>query len=353
MIELKRSGTATVRGLRSVLKDGKREAPPPLWMMRQAGRYLPEYREVRVRAGSFLDLCFDPELAVEVSLQPIRRFDFDAAILFSDILLIPHAMGRNLRFVEGEGPRLDPLSLEEVGRLSADGVIAQLEPVLETVRRLRAVLAPEKSLIGFCGAPFTVATYMIAGEATPDQGPARIAAYTNPAGFAALIEFLADVSADYLVEQLRAGADVVQIFDSWSGVLPEAEFERWVIAPTARMVKRIRAAIPDAAIIGFPKGAGMMAERFVRATGVDGIGIDWAVPVEVAARTLQPLAAVQGNLDPLALLAGGEALDRSVDAILAGLGGGRHIFNLGHGILPQTPIAHVERMVARVRRGTG
>ncbi|MCC6981726.1 MAG: uroporphyrinogen decarboxylase, partial [Bauldia sp.] len=177
MIELKRSGTATVRGLRSVLKDGKREAPPPLWMMRQAGRYLPEYREVRARAGSFLDLCFDPELAVEVSLQPIRRFDFDAAILFSDILLIPHAMGRNLRFVEGEGPRLDPLSLEEVGRLSAVGVIAQLEPVLETVRRLRAVLAPEKSLIGFCGAPFTVATYMIAGEATPDQGPARIAAY--------------------------------------------------------------------------------------------------------------------------------------------------------------------------------
>jgi uroporphyrinogen decarboxylase len=320
-------------------------------MMRQAGRYLPEYRETRARAGSFLDLCFNPELAVEVTLQPIRRFDFDAAILFSDILLIPHAMGRNLRFVEGEGPRLDPLAVGDVTRLSAEGVIGKLEAVLETVRRIRAKLAPEKSLIGFCGAPFTVATYMIAGEATPDQGPARIAAYKNPAGFATLIELLADVSADYLIEQLRAGADVVQIFDSWSGVLPEAEFERWVIAPTARMVKRIRAAIPDAAVIGFPKGAGMMAERFVRATGVDGIGIDWTVPVEVAAKTLQPLAAVQGNLDPLALLAGGEALDRSVDAILAGLSGGPHVFNLGHGILPQTPIAHVERMVARVRRG--
>lgn len=351
MFGLKNSAGEAIQGLQSVLKGSQERSPPPLWMMRQAGRYLPEYRETRARAGSFLNLCFDPELAVEVTLQPIRRFDFDAAILFSDILLIPHALGRNLRFVEGEGPKLDPLALDEVGRLSAEGVIGKLEAVLEAVRRLRAILAPEKSLIGFCGAPFTVATYMIAGEATPDQAPARLAAYTNPTAFAALIDLLADLSADYLVAQLRAGADVVQIFDSWAGVLPEAEFERWSIAPAARMVKRIRAAIPDAAIIGFPKGAGAMAERYVRATGVDGIGVDWTIPVEVAAKRLQPLAAVQGNLDPLVLLAGGEALDRSVDAILAGLGGGRHIFNLGHGIVPQTPIAHVERMVTRVRRG--
>ena len=332
---------------------GETVAPPPLWMMRQAGRYLPEYREVRKRAGSFLDLCYNPDLAVEVTLQPIRRYGFDVAILFSDILVIPDALDRDLRFVEGEGPRMEPIDAEGIRALPAlvgekGGLGGHLAPVIETVRRLRSELPAETALFGFCGAPWTVATYMIAGRGTPDQAPARLFAHHHPDEFDALIDLLADVSADYLVDQLRAGADAVQIFDSWSGVLDGLQFERHCVRPVRRMVERVRAAIPDAPIIGFPKDAGANYTGYREATGVDALGLDWTVPLQQAS-ALQAGGPVQGLLDPLRLIAGGEALDRGVDVVLDALGGGPLIFNLGHGITPNAPIAHVEQMVARVR----
>lgn len=327
--------------------------PPPIWLMRQAGRYLPEYRTLRARAGSFLDLCYTPDLAAEVTLQPIRRFDFDAAILFSDILVVPDALDRNVRFVAGDGPQLDPIGLDEISGLETEGVVGRLSPVLETVRQVRSGLASAKTLIGFCGAPWTVATYMVAGRGTPDQGPARLMAASEPEAFGVLVGKLVEASADYLIGQLQAGADVVQIFDSWAGILGEPEFDRWCVAPTAEIVRRVREKVPGARIIGFPKGAGLRLERYIRQTGVDAVGIDWTVPLDYAYERLQPMAAVQGNLDPLKLVAGGEALDQAIDAILAGLGDGRLIFNLGHGIVPETPIAHVERLVDRVRGWKG
>jgi uroporphyrinogen decarboxylase len=330
--------------------DGEAAGPPPVWLMRQAGRYLPEYREIRQRAGSFLDLCYTPELAAEVTLQPIRRFGFDAAILFSDILVIPDALGRQVRFVEGEGPRLDPLAAEDVATLRAEGVTERLAPVFETVRRVRAGLDRDRALIGFCGAPWTVATYMIAGEGTADQAPARLMAYRDPAAMARLVDVLVEASAEYLVAQLRAGADAVQVFDSWAGSLDEEGFGRWCVAPVARLVGMVRAAVPGARIIGFPKGGGLGLERFVGETGVDAVGIDWTVPLGFARDRLQPHVAVQGNLDPLLLVAGGERLDAAVDRILDTLGPGRLIFNLGHGIGPETPVAHVERLLGRLRR---
>jgi uroporphyrinogen decarboxylase len=329
--------------------SGKNLYPPPLWLMRQAGRYLPEYRALRAEAGSFLDLCFNPELAAAVTLQPVERFDLDAAILFSDILVAPIALGRRVWFVEGEGPRLDPIDAGGIAALrpSMDAV----SPVIETVRRVRARLSPAKSLIGFCGAPWTVATYMIAGRGTPDQAPARRFALSNTEAFRQLIDRLVDFSTDYLIAQLRAGADVVQIFDSWAGVLDEEAFDRWCIAPTSEIVRRVRAAVPDTRIIGFPKGAGLRLEHYVAHTGVDGVSIDWTVPLDYARTTLMPKVAVQGNLDPLVLLAGGDPLDAAIGRILAALGRGRFIFNLGHGILPDTPVAHVERLVKLVRAG--
>ena len=328
---------------------GERLSPPPVWLMRQAGRYLPEYRALRATAGSFLDLCFNPELAAEVTLQPIRRFDFDAAILFSDILVTPLALGRRVWFAEGEGPRLDPIETDGIAALNDSDAEKVLAPVLETVHRVRAGLAADKTLIGFCGAPWTVATYMVAGKGTPDQAPARLMSAAEPEAFQTLIDRLVDVSADYLIAQLSAGADVVQIFDSWAGVLGEQEFERWCIMPTAEMVRRVKAAHPGARIIGFPKGAGMRIERYVTATGVDGVSIDWTVPLDHARDRLQPLVAVQGNLDPMILMAGGAALDAAATRILDGLGKGRFIFNLGHGILPATPVAHVEQLMKRIR----
>ena len=317
--------------------------------MRQAGRYLPEYRAVRAAVGSFLDLCLDPERSTEVTLQPIRRFDFDAAIVFSDILMVPYALGRNVRFVEGEGPRLDPIDAAGIAALDVHPAAAALRPVFETVGLVRSALAPGKSLIGFCGAPWTVATYMVAGRGTPDQAPARKLAAQAPELFQTLIDRLVDTSVISLAGQIEAGADVVQIFDSWAGVLNDHDFDRWSIAPIREIVTRLRALVPDARIIGFPKGAGLRLERFARETGVDGIGIDWTTPLAHARDRLQPLATVQGNLDPIVLLSGGAGLDRAIDAILEGLSGGRFIFNLGHGILPETPIAHVERLVERVR----
>ncbi|MER9233845.1 uroporphyrinogen decarboxylase [Mesorhizobium sp. M0622] len=327
---------------------GKAAFPPPLWMMRQAGRYLPEYRETRKRAGSFLDLCYDPDLAVEVTLQPIERFGFDASILFSDILVVPHALGRDVRFEEGRGPLLTPISAAEIEALDGETFHVNLEPVYETVRRLRARLPGETTLIGFCGAPWTVATYMIAGHGTPDQAPARLFAYREPAAFLRLLTVLADHSAAYLIRQIEAGADMVQIFDSWSGVLDEASFELFCVQPVAEIVRQVRAVHPDVPIIGFPKGAGDHYRSYRQKTGVTGLGLDWTVPLAVA-RELQRDGAVQGNLDPLRLVAGGKALADGVGAILEALGGGPLIFNLGHGITPETPLAHVEQMVKLVR----
>lgn len=330
-----------------VLK-GETVFPPPLWMMRQAGRYLPEYRETRRRAGSFLDLCYDPDLAVEVTLQPIERFGFDASILFSDILVVPHALGRDVRFEEGRGPLLTPISAPEILALESDMFHVNLEPVYETVRRLRAKLPDETTLIGFCGAPWTVATYMIAGHGTPDQAPARLFAYREPAAFQQLLKVLADHSAAYLIRQIEAGADVVQIFDSWSGVLDDASFEQFCVRPVAEIVGQVRAVHPNVPIIGFPKGAGARYQSYRQKTGVTGLGIDWTVPL-AAAKDLQRSGAVQGNLDPLRLVAGGKALSDGVETILKALGDGPLIFNLGHGITPETPIAHVEAMVKQVR----
>jgi uroporphyrinogen decarboxylase len=330
--------------------DGKSQARPPVWMMRQAGRYLPEYRAVREQTKGILDLCFTPKLAAEVTLQPIRRFGFDAAILFSDILVVPHALGRAVTFVAGEGPRLDPLNEPEmVSRLheEADGAI--LAPICETIRLVKPALPAEVAFLGFCGAPWTVATYMIAGRGTPDQAPARLFAYRHPEAFAALIEILTKVSAEYLLRQLEAGVDAVQIFDTWAGVLPPDEFRRWSVAPTKRIVEMVRAGKPDARIIGFPRGAGALLRGYVENIPVNAVGLDWTAEPRFVREEIQSRIAVQGNLDPLALLAGGAALDRAADLVLKNFAGGPFIFNLGHGILPETPIAHVEQMLRRVR----
>jgi uroporphyrinogen decarboxylase len=334
--------------------SGRRQPVPPLWMMRQAGRYLPEYREVRAKAGGFLDLCFTPEFAVEVTLQPIRRFAFDAAIIFSDILVIPYALGRDVRFEVGEGPRLDPLDTpDKVGTLSSTGDFAKLEPVFEALRRVRRELDPKIALIGFCGAPWTVATYMVAGQGTPDQAPARMMAYRHPDAFAKIIDTIVENSIEYLLGQLKAGADVLQIFDTWAGVLPPREFQRWSVEPTKRIVEGVRKKVPDAKIIGFPRGAGALLPSYVEATKVDAVSIDWAAEPSLIRNKVQSRVAVQGNLDPLVLIAGGDALDRAVDDVLSNYAAGRLIFNLGHGIQPETPIAHVEQMVKRVRAYEG
>lgn len=337
----------TGRKVLEVLR-GQAVFPPPIWLMRQAGRYLPEYRETRTSAGSFLDLCYNPDLAVEVTLQPIRRFGFDASILFSDILVVPHALGRDLRFEEGRGPLMTPIELDDIDRLEIAGFHGLLEPVYETVRRLRAELPSETTLLGFCGAPWTVATYMIAGHGTPDQAPARLFGYRNADAMQRLLGLIAHQSAAYLVRQIEAGADAVQIFDSWSGVLDEESFRRWCIEPMAEIVRIVKAAHPDVPIIGFPKGAGALYDGYRGVTGVDALGLDWSVPLSQA-RRLQADGAVQGNLDPLRLVAGGRALEEGVRAILDGLGGGPLVFNLGHGITPQTPVEHVEQMIAMVR----
>jgi uroporphyrinogen decarboxylase len=334
--------------------NGLRESTPPIWMMRQAGRYLAEYREVRAKAGGFLDLCFTPELAAEVTLQPIRRFGFDAAIIFSDILVIPYALGRAVRFEVGEGPRLDPLDTpEKIAALARQADFKKLEPVFEALRRVRGALAPDVALIGFCGAPWTVATYMVAGQGTPDQAPARMMAYQHPEAFAKVIDTLVENSIQYLLGQLEAGANALQIFDTWAGILPPREFLRWSVEPTRRIVEGIRAQVPDTKIIGFPRGAGALLAHYVEATKVDAVSIDWTADPKFIRERVQSKVAIQGNLDPLALIAGGAALDRAVDEVLANYASGRLIFNLGHGILPETPIAHVEQMVKRVRAYRG
>jgi uroporphyrinogen decarboxylase len=332
--------------------DGRRSAVPPVWLMRQAGRYLPEYRAIREKAGGFLDLVFNPELAAEVTLQPVQRFGFDAAILFSDILVVPHALGQRVSFAVGEGPQLDPIAdLRDFERLARKVDHDVLAPVYETIALVKKRLDPSVTLLGFCGAPWTVASYMIAGHGTPDQAPARLFAYRDRATFSLLIDVLIDASAAYLVRQLQAGADAVQIFDTWAGVLPTEEFVQWCIEPTQRIVVQVREAMPRAKIIGFPRGAGTSLPHYVAQTAVDAVGLDWMIDRAFARDLVQSRVPVQGNLDPLVLVAGGAALDRVVDVVLEAFAGGPFIFNLGHGILPETPIAHVERMLERVRRG--
>lgn len=328
--------------------DGEMLDPPPLWLMRQAGRYLPEYRALRADKGGFLDLCYDPLAAAEITLQPIRRFGFDAAILFSDILVIPHALGQNLWFEVGEGPRLAPPLVD--GALTALSAAPQrLTPVIETVRRVRALLPPACAFLGFAGSPWTVATYMVAGAGSRDQAAARRLAYSDPIAFGALIDAIIAATIDYLADQIAAGVDAVQLFDSWAGSLSPAQFERWVIAPNAAIVDGLRARCPGARIIGFPKGAGGKLAAYARETGVDALGIDESVDPVWANAVLPEHMPVQGNLDPLALIAGGDALTSAIDNIRAAFAGRPHIFNLGHGILPDTPIAHVEELIARLR----
>lgn len=344
------NAASTRKPLLNVLA-GNREPVPPIWLMRQAGRYLPEYRELRARAGSFLDLCFTPELAAEATLQPVRRFGFDAAILFSDILVVPYGLGRRVSFEAGEGPRLDPLATPAaIAALPPRLDPSVVEPVYEAIRLVRCELAPSVALLGFCGAPWTVATYMIAGRGTADQAPARLFAYHEPEAFGRLMDRLASASVEYLVGQFRAGVDAVQIFDTWAGVLPAAEFARWCIEPVRRIVAAVRAEVPGAKIIGFPRGVGTSLAAYVENVAVDAVSLDWTVDPGFVRDRIQSRVAVQGNLDPLALVAGGTALDRGVDAALASYGERPFIFNLGHGILPETPLAHVERMVERVRR---
>ncbi|MGJ0396934.1 MAG: uroporphyrinogen decarboxylase [Methylocystis sp.] len=339
---------AEEKALLSVLRKEARKIPP-LWLMRQAGRYLPEYRDLRATTTSFLDFCYSPKKAAEATLQPIRRFHFDAAILFSDILVVPDAMGQRVSFESGEGPRLAPIETpEQAERLGAFN-IGRLAPVFETIELVKPALPPDVAFIGFCGAPFTVASYMIAGQGTPDQAPARLFAYRFPHAFAALIDRVVDASIDYLAGQIEAGVEVVQIFDSWAGVLPGAEFMRWSAAPVRRIVEGVKARHPRTPVIAFVRGADAHLPMLTRMIGADAYGIDTALdPAWAVAQTGSDVV-LQGNLDPLALVAGGDALDREVDSILAAFEGRPHIFNLGHGILQQTPIENVERLLARVR----
>lgn len=343
------TGTSSVKSLLRVLA-GECEPVAPIWLMRQAGRYLPEYRAIREKAGGFLELCFDPERAAEITLQPVRRFGFDAAILFSDILVVPHALGQRVTFEQGEGPRLDALEdPAAINGLSREMDHKPLEAVYETIATVKQGLPPTVALLGFCGAPWTLATYMIAGRGTVDQLPTRLFAYRYPDAFAKLIDTLVDASASYLIRQFAAGVDAVQIFDTWAGILPAGEFRKWCTEPNARIVDAVRRKIPDAKIIGFPRGAGTELGCYLDAVAVDAVGIDWTMELAFARDSVQTRRPIQGNLDPVALRVGGAALDRSIDAILEAFSQGPFIFNLGHGVLPDTPIAHVERLIARVR----
>lgn len=343
-----RSYAGTERPLLAVLR-GERRYAPPMWLMRQAGRYLPEYRDLRQAKGSFLDLVYDSDAAAEVTLQPLERFpQFDAAILFSDILIVPFALGQNLTFVAGEGPRLTPpLAVAKLEQLTE--YRARLDPIYETVRKVRERLSPEKTLIGFAGAPWTVATYMVAGQGSREQAEARRLAYGDPQAFEAIVERIEAVTFDYLCGQVEAGADAIQLFDSWSGSLAPSEFERWVIAPTARLVDKLRSRFPDLPVIGFPKGAGGKIAAYARETGTSVVGLDETVDPAWADSELPTGLPVQGNLDPLALLAGGDPLRLAVRRILDAFSTRPHIFNLGHGILQDTPTAHVEELIQLVK----
>ncbi|MXO88600.1 uroporphyrinogen decarboxylase [Alteraurantiacibacter aestuarii] len=320
----------------------------PVWLMRQAGRYLPEYRALRAEKGGFLELVYDSDAAAEVTLQPIRRFGFDGAILFSDILIVPHALGQNLQFLAGEGPHLSP-RLVDATLSSLEAAPHHFEPVYETVRKVRAALGPETTMLGFIGSPWTVATYMVTGEGSRDHHVARAMAYRDPVAFAEIIDAIVESSITYLSGQIEAGAEAVQLFDSWSGSLSPQQFERWVVAPTARIVDTIRQRHPHVPIIGFPKGAGGKLPAYARETGVDAIGVDETVDPHWIHRELPASMPVQGNLDPLLLISGGAELEEAARTVLRAFEGRPHVFNLGHGIDKTTPIAHVERLLEIVR----
>jgi uroporphyrinogen decarboxylase len=329
---------------------GQRNVPPPIWLMRQAGRYLPEYGDVRRQAGDFLTMCHTPDLAAEVTLQPIRRFGLDAAIVFSDILVVPQAFGQPLEFREDVGPVLEPVrSVDSVRSMVRRLDTGVLESTAKTLRLVRPALPDSVALIGFAGAPWTVAAYMVEGRGSRDFAAAKKWAYASPETFSVLIDALVDATAAYLVEQIKAGADAVQIFDSWAGLLPEDGFEKWCVAPARRIVEQVRAACPGARIIGFPRGAGAMYATYARSTGVDAVGLDTSVPLRWARDHVQATCAVQGNLDPVCLLAGGSALAEGVRRIIDTLGTGPLIFNLGHGVMRETPPEHVAELVSLVR----
>jgi len=324
---------------------GETLSTPPWWLMRQAGRYLPEYREIRARAHDFVELCLTPELAAELTLQPIRRYGMDGAILFSDILMLPYALGQKLAFHEGEGPVLE--RIEDPGgvaRLDPGRIASALDPVFETARQVRGALDQRTTLIGFAGAPWTVATYMVEGGGSRDFRRVKSWAYRDPEGFDALIDLVSEATIDYLTGQIEAGVEVVQLFDSWAGILPEPALVRWVIEPTKRITAALKRRFANCPVIGFPRGAGVLHERYFRETGVDGIGVDTAVPLGYAHRTLQPHGTVQGNLDPVLLIVGGPALQEAVRNLRQSLGPGPYIFNLGHGVLPETPPENVQTL---------
>jgi uroporphyrinogen decarboxylase len=323
---------------------------PPIWLMRQAGRYLPEYRELRRRAPTFLDFCYSPSLAVEATLQPLRRYPLDAAIIFSDILVIPDAMGRKVGFEEGEGPRLEPLGdRAAVAALRPEHITTRLGPVYEALERVRASLEPSTSLIGFAGAPWTIATYMILGKGGPSKAEARLWAYQNQEAFHALLDILSQAISTHLIAQIDAGADAVQIFDSWADDLPASFFQRAVIDPTKKIVAAVRAARPQALIIGFPRGASARASDYAHETGISGVGLDTGADIARVREKLDPKIATQGNLDPQLMIIGGDMLLKETDRLLAAAAGTPHIFNLGHGITPQADPANVEMLVAHVQ----
>ncbi|MHA7820625.1 MAG: uroporphyrinogen decarboxylase [Erythrobacter sp.] len=327
---------------------GRRQEIAPVWLMRQAGRYLPEYRELRAEKGGFLELVYDSEAAAEITVQPIRRFGFDGAILFSDILIVPHAMGQGLEFLAGEGPKLSP-TLLEVDIADFTSNLARFDPIYETVRRTRAQIADDVTMLGFCGSPWTVATYMIAGEGSKDQGPARLMAYRDPARMQAISDAIIEVSIRYLRGQIDAGAEAVQLFDSWAGSLAPDEFERWVVAPNAAITAAIKQSHPETPIIGFPKGAGAKLPAYARETGVDAVGLDETLDPAWAHAVLPEGMPVQGNLDPLLVEAGGSALPKRIRTVLEAFEDRPHVFNLGHGIGQFTPIEHVEQLLRAVR----
>lgn len=329
--------------------NGEKPGKPPIWLMRQAGRYLPEYRALRADKGGFLELVYDADAAAEVTLQPIRRFGFDGAILFSDILIVPHALGQDLRFEAGEGPRLSP-PLVDAAYTALQAVPERLEPIYRTVDKVKRALPGTTTFLGFAGSPWTVATYMVAGQGSREQAEARRYAYRDPVAFAAIVDAVAAMTVDYLSGQVAAGVEAVQLFDSWAGSLSPAQFEQWVIAPNARIVAAFKERHPDVPVIGFPKGAGGKLPAYARETGVDAIGLDETVDPDWAASVLPETLPVQGNLDPLALIAGGEALESAVTRIISAFEDRPHIFNLGHGILQDTPIAHVEQLLRLVRQ---
>jgi uroporphyrinogen decarboxylase len=349
------SSAVTLTQAKSLIRalHGEIHARPSFWFMRQAGRYLPEYRAIRAQAPDFVSLCLTPDLAAEITLQPIRRFGMDAAILFADILLVPHALGQKLTFREGEGPVLEPVrSAREVERLAAelDQVVVRLAPVLQTVRLVARKLPLDTALIGFAGAPWTVATYMIEGGGGHDFNHVRRWAYGDPDSFQTLIDLLVDATVRYLAAQIDAGAEAVQLFDTWSGMLSEAAFQRWCVAPIREITAQLRVRHPAVPIIAFPKGAGVQYHNFATLTGVTALGLDSSVPVDWAASVLQRQAAVQGNLDPLLVTIGGRAMAEGAAHILSALGKGPFVFNLGHGIVPDTPPDNVGRLCDFIRR---